>query len=73
MTHGALARRFVEKRSRWYQITLLDGQNFVITPETLPASDHEIIWRQQQLPGETTHPDDYIQCIGRGLQEAGLF
>jgi hypothetical protein len=67
-----MAKRFVEKRNRWYQITLLDGQNFVIIPETLPTSDQEIIWRQQQIPGETAHPEDYIQSVGRGLQEAGL-
>ncbi len=67
-----MAKRFVEKRNRWYQITLVDGQNFVVIPETIAASQHEIIWRQQQIPGETELPEDYIQSVGRGLQEAGL-
>jgi hypothetical protein len=68
----AIASRFVEKRNHWYRITLPDGQNFVIVPDTRQMNDDKIIWRQQQIPGETVHPEDYIQSVGQGLHLAGL-
>jgi hypothetical protein len=70
--HQAIASRFVEKRNHWYRITLPDGRNFVIVPETLGTDDNKIIWRQQKIPGEPVHPEDYIQSVGQGLQSAGL-
>ncbi|HEY2348983.1 MAG TPA: hypothetical protein VGH64_08210 [Puia sp.] len=70
--HQAIASRFVDKRNHWYRITLPDGRNFVITPDTGRMDDHKIIWRQQQIPGEPVHPEDYIQSVGQGLQLAGL-
>ena len=68
----AIASRFVEKRNHWYRITLPDGQNFVIIPDTRRTGDDKIIWRQQQIPGEPVHPEEYIQSVGQGLQLAGL-
>src|ERR1700749_3356603 len=70
--HQAMASRFVEKRHHWYRITLPDGQNFVIIPDFSRMHDNQIIWRQQQIPGEPVHPEDYIQSVGQGLQSAGL-
>ena len=70
--YQVIASRFVEKRNHWYRITLPDGENFVIIPETRRINGDKIIWRQQQIPGETIHPEDYIQSIGQGLQSAGL-
>ena len=68
----AIASRFVEKRNHWYRITLPDGQNFVIVPDTRRMNDDKIIWRQQEIPGEPVHPEEYIQSVGQGLQLAGL-
>lgn len=70
--HQAMASRFVEKKHHWYRITLPDGQNFVIIPDPSRMNDHQIIWRQQQIPGETVHPEEYIQSVGQGVQMAGL-
>jgi hypothetical protein len=70
--HQAIASRFVEKRNHWYRITLPDGQNFVIIPDRGRKNDDEIIWRQQRIPGEPVHPEEYIQSVGLGLQSAGL-
>jgi hypothetical protein len=67
-----MASRFVEKKNHWYRITLPDGQNFVIIPHRLRMNDHEIIWRQQEIPGEPVHPEEYIQSVGEGLLSAGL-
>jgi hypothetical protein len=68
----AIASRFVEKRNHWYRITLPDGQNFVIIPDTRQMRDDKIIWRQQQIPGEPVHPEEYIQSVGQALQSVGL-
>lgn len=70
--YQAIASRFVEKRNHWYRITLPDGENFVIIPDTSRIIGDQIIWRQQQIPGEPVHPEEYIQSIGQGLQLAGL-
>ena len=70
--YQALASRFVEKRNHWYRITLPDGENFVIIPDTRRMIGNKIIWRQQQIPGEPVHPEEFIQSIGQGLQLAGL-
>jgi hypothetical protein len=70
--YQAIASRYVGKRNHWYRITLPDGENFVIVPDAGGISDSNLIWRQQQIPGEPIHPEDYIQSVGQGLQLAGL-
>jgi len=70
--HQAMASRFVEKRNHWYRITLPDGQNFVIIPDLSRLNDDQIVWRQQKIPGEPIHPEEYIQSVGQGIQMAGL-
>jgi hypothetical protein len=70
--HQAMVSRFVEKKHHWYRITLPDGQNFVILPDNSRTYDDKIIWRQQQIPGEPIHPEEYIQSVGQGLLSAGL-
>jgi hypothetical protein len=70
--YEAIASRFVEKRNHWYRITLPDGENFVILPDSRRMNDDKIIWRQQQIPGEPAHPEEFIQSVGQGLQLAGL-
>ena len=70
--HQAIASRFVERKNHWYRITLPDGRNFVILPDTKRKNDDKIIWRQQQIPGEPVHPEEFIQSVGQGLQLAGL-
>jgi hypothetical protein len=70
--YQAIASRFVEKKNRWYRITLPDGENFVIIPYISRVDNRKILWRQQQIPGEPIHPEDYIQSVGEGLQLVGL-
>ena len=64
-THEVLAKKFTGKRLKWYLITLHDGLNFVITPAG-------IVWLQENIPGETIHPKEFIQAVGSGLEAAGL-
>jgi hypothetical protein len=70
--YQAIVSRFVEKRNHWYRITLPDGENFFILPDTRRMNDDKIVWRQQQIPGEPVHPEEFIQSIGQGLLSAGL-
>jgi len=70
--HQVMASRFVERRHHWYRITLPDGQNFVIIPDFTGISDHQIVWRQQRIPGEPVHPEEFIQSVGLAIQSAGL-
>jgi hypothetical protein len=69
--YQAIASRFVEKRNHWYRITLQDGKNFVIIPQSGGKKD-QITWRQQEIPGEPVHPEEFIRSVGQGLQSAGL-
>jgi hypothetical protein len=70
--HQAIASRFVEKRNHWYRITLPDGENFVIIPHISRLNNNKVVWRQQEIPGETVHPEEFIQSVGEGLLLAGL-
>jgi len=71
--HQVIASRFVEKKNHWYRITMPDGGSFVILPSLGKMHNGKIIWRQQLLPGEPVHPEDFIQSVGQGLQLAGLY
>jgi hypothetical protein len=71
-THEGIAKTFTGKRHRWYLINLCDGLNFVVVPAGTQTVDHKVDWLQENIPGETVHPKEFIQAVGSGLEAAGL-
>lgn len=70
--HQATARTFTGKKDRWYLINLLDGPSFVIAPVEADGFENKFVWLQENFPGETVHPKEFIQAVGSGLEAAWL-
>ena len=71
-THEAIAKAFTGKRHKWYLINLHGGLNFVIAPAGADGTENKPVWLQENIPGETVHPKEFIQAVGSGLEAAGL-
>jgi len=70
--HEAIAKTFTGKRHKWYLINLHDGLNFVVVPAEEHPDNSKFVWLQENIPGETIHPTEFIQAVGSGLEAAGL-
>jgi hypothetical protein len=71
-THEGIAKTFTGKRHKWYLINLHDGLNFVVVPAEGQTDNQKFDWLQENIPGETVHPKEFIQAVGSGLEAAGL-
>ena len=67
-TYQATVTTFTGKKYKWYLVNLLQGPSFVIAQAEKDGIESEIVWRQENLPGEEIYPREFIQAIGSGME-----
>ena len=55
-----------------FRISLQNGDVVIIAPSGIRDAMNNIIWVQSVTSGEFNQPHEFIQALGKGLEDSGL-
>ena len=55
-----------------FRISLQNGDVVMIAPSGIRDAMNNIIWVQSVTSGEFNQPHEFIQALGKGLEDSGL-
>jgi hypothetical protein len=63
---------FREEGYHRFRILLENGDSVIIAPSGIRDTMNNIIWVQSIKPGESNQTHEFIQALGKGLENSGL-
>ena len=63
---------FTEDGYHRFRILLQNGDVVIIAPSGIPDAMNNIVWVQSVTSGEFNQPHEFIQALGKGLENSGL-
>ena len=68
----AAFEHFTEDGYHRFRILLQNGDVVIIAPSGIPDAMNNIVWVQSVTSGEFNQPHEFIQALGKGLENSGL-
>ena len=63
---------FTEEGYNRFRILLQNGEVVIIAPSGIRDAMNNIVWVQSVTSGEFNQPHEFIQALGKGLENSGL-
>jgi len=63
---------FTEEGYHRFRILLQNGEVVIIAPSGIRDAMNNIVWVQPVTSGEFNQPHEFIQALGKGLENSGL-